>query len=181
MRTGARSERTMSDEKKADDARQPETESILLVYVGSRIGKKDKLLDLWVAVTPEQFQTATLPTEDEGHDTYRVYDGKESRKYMTGSPGSVYEVPQVKGSTSIFSHQARYKCLWPDEEQRLKWQVEHRTATTTNDLRRKAKKESSEDNFATLRPVREKYARLVSQDQRAALLAQVIAFITAGK
>lgn len=171
----------MSDEKKADDTQQPETETILLVYVGSRIGKKDKLLDLWVAVTPEQFETATLPAEDETHDAYRVYEGKESRKYLTGSPGSVYEVPQVKGSTSIYSSKARYRGLWPDEEQRLKWQVEHRTATTTTDLRKKAKKEAGEDLFAPLRPLREKYGRLVSQDQRAALLAQVIAYITAGR
>lgn len=159
---------------------QPETEPILLCYVGSRIGKGDKLLDLWVAVTPEQFETATLPTDDEGHDAYRVYGGKESRKYMAGSPGSVYEVPQIKGGTSIYSHQARYKGLWPDDEQRFRWQAEHRTATTTTDLRRKAKREATEDNFAALRPVRERYARLVSQDQRAALLAQVIAYVTAG-
>lgn len=45
---------------------------------------------------------------------------------------------------------------------------------------KQAKKEAGEDNFAVLRPIREKYGRLVSQDQRAALLAQVIAYITAG-
>lgn len=171
----------MSDEKKPDDAQQPETEPVLLVYVGSRIGKKDKLIDLWVAVTAEQFEAGDLPAENENDDAYRVYDGKESRKYLTGSPGSVYAVPQVKGSTSIYSSQARYKGLWPDEEQRLKWQVEHRTATTTTDLRKKAKKEGGGDNFAALRPIREKYGRLVSQDQRAALLAQIIAYITAGR
>jgi hypothetical protein len=171
----------VSDEKKQDDAQQPETEMVLLVYVGSRIGRKDKLLDLWLAVTPEQFEAGDLPAENENDDAYRVYDGKESRKYLTGSPGSIYTVPQVKGGTSIYSSQARYKGLWPDEEQRFKWQAEHRTATTTSDLRRKAKKEGGEDNFAALRPIRQKYGRLVSQDQRAALLAQVIAYITAGQ
>ena len=163
------------------EGKEPELENVLLCYVGCRIGKKDKLIDLWVAVNHQQFETATLPTEDEGHATYRIYEGKESRKYLTGSPGSVYEVPQVKASTSIYSHRAKYKGLWPDEEQRLKWQIEHRTATTTTDLRKKAKKESSEDNLAALRPIREKYGRLVSQDQRAALLAQVIAYITGGR
>jgi hypothetical protein len=56
--------------------------------------------------------------------------------------------------------------------------MRHRESTTTVDLRKKAKKESSEDNFAPLLPVKERYQRLVSQNQRAALLAQIIAYIT---
>lgn len=156
---------------------EQETETILLVYIGQRINSKEKLLHWWIKVTPEQLEKGIVPTDREAS---RVYEGKPCKRYMTGSPGTVYEVPQVKGGTSIHSQQAKYKMLWPNDEQRFDWQTEHRIETTTYDLRKQAGKEGAADNFAPLRSLRLKYDKLVSQNQRAALLAQVIAYITGG-
>jgi hypothetical protein len=160
-----------------DTTPQP-TQSILLVYIGSRLDPKgDSLNDFWMSVTPEEFEAGKMPDEPQN----RSYGGKISKKRMTGVPGTVYKVQETIGSenSSIFPDSSKYEGQWPDQEQRTLWQVEHRTAVTTLDLRKKAKKEGSEDNFAVLMPFRTKYRSLVSQDQRAALLAQMIAFVTA--
>lgn len=164
----------------SDEAKHPPTRTILLVYCGSRIGVKEKLIDLWLLVTPEQLEAGEVPTDDERHQAYRVY-GKLAKKHMSGSPGSVYEVQEtIDEKASIYPTDSRYKGLWPNDDDRARWQVAHRTAKTTMDLRKQKAKDASQDNLAFLRPVRQKYAKLVSQDQKAALLAQVIAYITAG-
>src|SRR5579864_1306938 len=97
---------------------QPETEVIILVYVGSRISRNDKLIDLWLQVTPEEFEQGNLPTASEGDDRYCVY-GKQAKKYIAGQPGTVYELPRVKSSTSIYPTDGRYKGQWPTDEQRF--------------------------------------------------------------
>jgi hypothetical protein len=165
----------------SEEQRQPETENVLLIYCGSGIGRDDKLHDLWLEVSQVELAEGMLPTADERDDKYRIYSSKNTKRYLTGSPGSVYQVPQTKGTSWIFTQDARYQGQWPDDEQRTRWQLEHRTAHTTADLRKRQARESGQDNFAFLTPAREKFARLVSQDQRAALLAQVIAYITAGR
>ncbi len=155
------------------------TTPALLVYTGVRInGKGDGTLHWWVNVTPEELDEGTLPAEIGSRE--RSYAGKLSVKYMAAAVGTVYEVPEAPGSDqrTIYPGEARYKGLWPDQEQRTKWQVEHRTATTTISLRKQSKAEGSEDNFAALAPFRAKYKKLISQDQRAALLAQMIAYVT---
>lgn len=163
-----------------DDKKEAEKETILLVYVGSRLGGKDwdKLVDLWLVLTPEQFEAGELPSTNVLSDHYRSYSGKEAKRHMRGSPGGTYEVPQNKGTTVIWTSDARYRGLWPDQEQRTKWQIDHRTAVTTVDLRKQAKKESAADHFAVLEPFKKEYDRLIFHSQRAALLAQVIAYIT---
>lgn len=107
----------------------------------------------------------------------RIY-GKAAEKSMGGVVGGVYEVSQVVGDTTIYPGDAKYKGLWPNQEQRTGWQLEDRTAKTVVDLEKQQKKDSAEDNFAALKPLRDKYKRLISQNQRAALMAQIIAFIT---
>jgi len=154
------------------------TEIILLVYVGSRITSSNELSDYWMQVTSEQFDEGIMPPNAD--NCYNCYAAKSVKKNIGGSPGACYAVPQIVSSSSIYSGEAKYQGLWPDENQRLKWQLDHRTAITTIDLRKKSKKESAEDNFALLLPIREKYGKLISQNQRAALLAQVIAYITNG-
>ena len=153
-----------------------ETTPILLVFVGSRIDSNGTGLDdYWLLVTPDEFESGIAP-----ENKYRSY-GKLAKKRIGGTPGTVYEVPEKVGSenSSIYPDQAKYKGMWPDQEKRTEWQVSHRTAVTTIDLRKRAKAEGGEDNFAVLMPFREQYRKLVSQDQRAALLAQMIAFVTA--
>lgn len=150
-----------------------ETTPILLVYLGVRFNGKG-LDHYWMPVTQEELDSGTA------NKNTRSYDGKESKKYMTASPGTIFEVPEVTGSenSSIYPAKAQYKGLWPVQSQRTEWQLEHRTATTTADLKKRSKQETTEDNFAVLLPFREKYRKLVSQNQRAALLAQMIAFVT---
>jgi hypothetical protein len=155
------------------------TTPVLLVYLGVRLDQKGTGLDhYWLHVTAEEFAAGTMPADLRSRS--RNYSGKESRKHMTGSPGTTYEVPEVVGGehSSIYPGSATFKGLWPDQEMRTQWQVEHRTATTTVDLRKRGKHESSEDNFGVLAPFRAKYHKLISQDQRAALLAQMIAYVT---
>lgn len=147
------------------------TENILMVYVGKRISD-DKLADYWIVVTPEQFERAELSNET------RSYNGKTSKQYLATHPGQVFEVPQEIGGTSIYPANAKVLGLWKDDAQRTSWQAEHRMNITTFDLRRKGKKEGTADNFAVLLPFREMYRKQISQDRRAALLAQMIAFVT---
>lgn len=151
-----------------------ETEKILLVYTGSYLDREDKIRDGWLLVTQREFEEGIVS------ECFRTYGGKNSRKHLTGQPGSVYEVSQTLDGKSIYPTEAKYKGLWPDQDQRMEWQAAHRVAVTDNDLRKKAKKEGQEDNFSALRPFRLRYDKLVSQNQKAALLAQVIAYITGG-
>lgn len=151
--------------------------TILLVYIGSRVDHTgNSLNDFWLPVTQDQCDTGTMP----GNDVLSRCYGKASKKRMGGTPGTVYSVTEIGSeNNSIYPDDAKYVGTWPDQEQRTKWQIEHRTAITTVDLRKRAKVEGQESNFAVLMPFREKYRNLVSQDQRAALLAQMIAFVTA--
>lgn len=152
--------------------------TILLVYVGSRIDRKgNSLNNFWLPVTQEQYDSGIMPNNDVLSRCY----GKTSKKLMGGTPGNVYSVTEeVEGeNSSIFPEDSKFIGVWKDQEQITKWQIEHRTAVTTVDLRKRAKTEGSESNFMVLMPFREKYRSLVSQDQRAALVAQMIAFVTA--
>jgi hypothetical protein len=157
---------------------EPQTEQILLVWRGYYLSASDKLIPVWVNVTQEEFESGQLPPDDPDHASFRIYEGKNAKKYMMRTPGSVYRVPQEPGTTKIYAMDARYVGMWPDEGQRLEWQATDRSARTTVEVWKKRDKEGAKDNFAALKPLKDRYKRLPSQDQRAALLAQVIAFIT---
>ncbi len=157
---------------------KPQTEEILLVWRGYYLTQTDKLVGVWVHVTQEQYEAGQLPPEDPSADSFRIYEGKLTKKYMTRTPGAVYRVPQVPGTTQVYAAEAQYVGMWPDDDQRLTWQATDRSARTTVEMWKKRDKEGAEDNFAALKPLRDRYRKLPSQDQRAALLAQLIAFVT---
>lgn len=149
-------------------------EKVLMVFIGYRFDTKHKPTPYWIQVTKEQF--ASGECSDKSVLSYE--DPKDVVKRM-GVVGGVYEIEQKVGTSSIFCATARYQGLWPNQEDRTKWQVEDRLTTTQADLEKEEKKDKAEDHFAALRPFREKYGKLISHNQKAALLAQMIAFVTA--
>ena len=156
----------------SDETNEPR-ENILLVFAGHRIGQKGNLIPCWMPSTRADLSSGTPSKE------FRFY-GKTAEKHMSMTIGGVYEVPQVIGDKehSIFPGSAKYLGLWPNQDLRTEWQIEDRTATTAIDIEKRQKKDAADDNFAVLQPFREKYKRLISQNQRAALMAQIIAYIT---
>lgn len=156
----------------------PNTEPYYLVYVGMR-QRDGRLVPYWGVLTEEEAEDCTI-AETKSYDNieYVVYASKNSRKYLTGGIGAVYQVPKVIGDTSIYPVDATYMGLWKDDERRLVWQAEHRANTTAYDLSRKAKKEGKEDDFAALKPLQNKYRKLANRNQQAAFLAQIIVYIT---
>lgn len=157
-----------------------EKENVILVYLGMRPGGA-KPIPIWLCVTEEQLGDGTVPSEDLKDDCYRSYSSKPAGRHLAGGVGAAYDVPQLKGTTRVYAGEARYRGHWPDDQKRAEWQLKHRTAVTAHELEKRRKKEGAEDNFAFLKPCRERYSKLISQDQRAALLAQVIAYITGGR
>lgn len=162
-----------------DTATKDDREQVLLVYIGNRLGGSNKLIDLWMEVSQAQFESGEAPSTDLNGKDYRSYSGK-SLRFMKGGVGSVYAVPQTRGTTTIFCGEARYQGLWPNDEQRHTWQAEHRADATLVELRRRAARSGAEDELAPLRPLRRKYARTIGRNAKAALLAAIIAFVTAG-
>lgn len=160
---------------------ETEREEIILVYVGVREATDQSLIHVWLEVSQKEYEQGEMPPGSEfgTAECYRIYSGKTVKKNIGGFPGNVYRVPQTPGTTSIYSGEARYLGQWKDREQRLKWEMNSRTAQTAFDMRKKAKKNSGGE-FEELKEFRNRYAKLVSRNQKAALLAQVIAYITAG-
>lgn len=101
--------------------------TILLVYVGSRVDRTgNSLNNFWLPVTQDQCDAGTMP----GNDVLARCYGKSSKKMMGGTPGTIYSVTEeIDGEkVSIYPQDAKYVGIWPDQEQRTKWQIEHRTA-----------------------------------------------------
>lgn len=72
---------------------EEKTKIVLFVYVGSRISQADKLMDLWLQVTEDEFASGTLPTGENKQDRYHSWQGKATRRYLRGTPGTTYAVP----------------------------------------------------------------------------------------
>ncbi len=163
----------MSEEK--------ETEDIFLVYVGDRVNVKDKLIPFFLVVTPQQLEEGIVPEGELNGSACRVYTGKDAKRNLALGVGNVFKVPQIKGTQSLYTSKARYVTRWPDDVQRETWQIEHRTETATYAARKAAKKDANQDEFKSLLPYRNQYRKLISRDQRAALLAQIVVYVTGGR
>lgn len=150
-----------------------EMEDVIMVYMGCRLDGKHKLFPIWMMVTETEFKRSAKS------GTSRIYKASTAvKRYLMGTPGTCYSVEQVLGTTEITVSKAKYLGLWGNRDDRMEWQAEHRVATTCYDTRQRAKKEGKQDDFSALLPFRKMYQHASTRDRQAAILANVIAYIT---
>lgn len=148
----------------------------LLAYVGVREGDKGKLLHGYLDVT-EDWKEHVFPTDPptEFSKDLHLY----GKRFGFVRPGTVISIEyDAEKEGTIFTDSAHVEGHLEDGVA-MAWQATSRAIQTEWDVRRKAKKDAARDlQVEALKPLREAYGSLKNKNQRAALLARVITYIT---
>lgn len=138
---------------------------IQLVYAGLRQSTKDKLMQTFYKILPD----GTL------EDSYRAY----SKIKGLGRPGAIYDVEcDASDESTIYTSSLSYFDQWDDDAQVVKWQAEHDAARAADRARRRHNREGKRNLVEErLKPIRDVYWKCNGLE-RAALLAQVVGYIT---
>jgi hypothetical protein len=139
--------------------------TVRLVYAGVRLGNKNRLKQTFHKVEG----TGAFEAEP------RVYSSIKG----LGRPGAIYDVEcDANKDSTIYSGTLRYIGVWDDEAQVVEWQARH-DATQAADRARRRHNREAKRNFVEeqLGPIRKAYWKC-SGLERAALLAQVVGYIT---
>jgi len=148
-----------------------ETRNVLLVNTGRCVLADSKEGYRLIEVTSEQFDAGKLPNDGEPW----IF-GKRITKHLGRTPGMVFEVDVTAATAKLAT--AQYKGLWPDEEHRARWDIEHRALGQKFKLEAQKKKDERLSAFeCRLNPIRDAY-RHARGLQRSLMLAHVVRYIT---
>ena len=147
----------------------------LLVYVGVREGDK-KLHHAYLAIGNDwEEQDFPLDPLPQLADDLHLY----GKRFGFVRPGTVIRIESdPEDKTTVYGDSAE-AVGHIDDKTAAAWRAASDAIKTAWDVRRKAKKEGRRDmQLELLEPLRETYRRLRNRDQRTALLARVMAYIT---
>ena len=144
---------------------------VLLINIGRCTLSDLKEGYSFIEVTPDQFSYGNLPNDEK-----RWTFGKNIAKHLGRAPGMVFKVEVSE--TSIKLDTSEYQGLWPDNDQRARWDIEHRTLGQKFSLEAQKKKDERLNAFEhRLEPIRDAY-RHARGLQRSLILANVVKYIT---
>ena len=145
---------------------------ILLAYLGVQISSS-KPFHTFLPLD-EDWAEKDLP----GHESESVRFYKS--RLGSARPGAVISIEHDPDSETrtVYTETARVIGHLPDEIA-TEWQAKSQAIQTAHELQRSAKKEGSRDlPLEVLEPLRSAYTSLRNKNQRTALLARVVAYIT---
>ncbi len=148
---------------------------IVLVYVGVQSlylkgHKEPQVVHAYRTVEGDDWKDGTLAGDD----------GIWQKPLFTGRPGTVYALQRDadKPGVSVITNTAKWLGTWPDKALVTLWQIEHDAVRVEIDAKREREKAGRRNyGYEALDPFREAYWK-ASIRERAALLANVIGYIT---
>lgn len=148
----------------------------LMVYLGVREGEKHKLLHAYVDVgddwQAQEFPLVPLPALD---DCLHLY----GKRFAFIRPGAVISIEHAAEEESTVYADSAEVVGHIDDKTAAAWKAASDAARTAVEVGRKAKREAGRDlQLELLEPLREAYRGLRNRNQRTALLARVMAYIT---
>jgi hypothetical protein len=148
----------------------------LMVYLGVREGEKHKLLHAYVDAGDDwqarEFPLAPLPALEEGLHLY-------GKRFGFIRPGAVISIEHATEEESTVYADSAEVVGHIDDRTAAAWKAASDAARTAVEVGRRAKREAGRDlQLELLEPLREAYRGLRNRNQRTALLARVMAYIT---
>jgi hypothetical protein len=148
----------------------------LLLYLGVREGAKGKLHHGYFGVGDDwqerEFPADPLPALSGNLHLY-------GKRFGFVRPGTVIRIEcDAEDKTTVYGDSAEV-VGHIDDETAAAWRAASDAVKTAHDLKKKAKKDAGRDlALEALEPLREAYRGLRDRNQRTALLARVMAYIT---
>ena len=148
----------------------------LMAYLGVKEGEKHKLLHAYVDVGDDwqtrKFPLVPLPALDDG---LRLY----GNRFGFTRPGAVISIEhETEEEGTVYADSAEV-VGYIDDKTAAAWKAASDAANTVAEIGRRAKREAGRDlQLEILEPLREAYRGLRNRNQRTALLARVMAYIT---
>ena len=158
---------------KEDDKSRPRK---LMAYLGVKEGEKHKLLHAYAEVGDDwqtrEFPLVPLPALDDG---LRLY----GKRFGFIRPGTVISIEhETEEDGTVYADSAEV-VGHIDDRTAAAWKVASDAARTAVEVGRKTKRQAARDlQLELLEPLREAYRGLRNRNQRTALLARVMAYIT---
>jgi len=155
---------------------------ITLLYLRCCENERGKPLShLWFDLTGIENDGSPLKNEQARHQIYgSKKKGHSTRNLALAAPGAVYSFEKTENG--VFGSTERYLGRWANEDDVLKWTVEHNAIDRAAELAERAKKENQEHvDWATLEPFRQAYNGCLNYKQQQMLLAQIIQYVTRHK
>lgn len=152
-----------------------ETEKILMVFAGARIGNKDQRLQLWIPISDEELEVGKLKDPD-WEKNARAYKGLN----VKGRPGTVFRFDQDVGTTTVQSS-GEFVGEWKGKDVRAQWDAQHDyNLAKLNKIAQQKKASMRNVLYELLDPLREVY-RKVPHSQRTLFLMRVAEYLARGE
>jgi hypothetical protein len=148
----------------------------LMAYLGMREGEKRKSLHAYVDVGDDwqtrEFPLVPLPALNDGLHLY-------GKRFGFARPGAVISIEhETEEKGTVYSDSAEV-VGYIDDKTAAAWKAASDAARTVAEVGRRARSEARRDlQLEILEPLREAYRGLRNRNQRTALLARVMAYIT---
>jgi hypothetical protein len=147
-------------------------ENAVYMDVPDDLDTDKKKVNLFCPVTLEEYNSGDPVDENRKSLCY------SPKRVKVSQPGSVYEAEVLNQDESIFYNTVRYVGQWKNEEQRNRWQGQHRAKVVYEEAKKLEEKDKVKSVLhECLDPLRQVYKGLPYQ-QRQAFIAAILYHIT---